>query len=72
MAQAQALAHPYSLAVARAGPLSCITAAARCQRSRYRRGPPNPGDGAGFPLWVGFGTCWQGWALAMQGESRWA
>jgi predicted ATPase len=21
-----------------------------------------------FPVWVGFGTCWQGWALAMQGQ----
>jgi predicted ATPase len=23
-----------------------------------------------FPLWVGFGTCWRGWALAMQGQGR--
>jgi predicted ATPase len=22
----------------------------------------------GFPLWVGVGTCWHGWALAMQGQ----
>jgi len=22
----------------------------------------------GFPLWIGFGTCWRGWALAMQGQ----
>jgi predicted ATPase len=22
----------------------------------------------GFPLYVGYGTCWRGWALAMQGE----
>jgi predicted ATPase len=22
----------------------------------------------GFPLYVGHGTCWQGWALAVQGE----
>jgi predicted ATPase len=21
-----------------------------------------------FPLWVGFGTCWRGWVLAMQGQ----
>jgi predicted ATPase len=21
-----------------------------------------------FPLWVGYGTCWRGWALAMQGH----
>jgi predicted ATPase len=23
----------------------------------------------GFPLWAGFGTCWGGWALAVQGQS---
>jgi class 3 adenylate cyclase/predicted ATPase len=22
----------------------------------------------GFPLWAGFGTCWRGWVLAMQGQ----
>ena len=21
-----------------------------------------------FPLWIGYGTCWRGWALAMQGQ----
>ena len=24
----------------------------------------------GFPLWEGFGTCWQGWVLTMQGQSE--
>ena len=24
----------------------------------------------GFPLFVGLGTCWRGWALAMQGQSE--
>jgi predicted ATPase len=24
----------------------------------------------GFPLWVGFGTIWEGWALAVQGQSE--
>jgi class 3 adenylate cyclase/predicted ATPase len=24
----------------------------------------------GFPLWAAFGTCWQGWALAMQRQSK--
>ena len=24
----------------------------------------------GFPLWVGFGTLWEGWALAVQGQSE--
>jgi class 3 adenylate cyclase/predicted ATPase len=24
----------------------------------------------GFPLYIGFGTCWRGWALAMQGQGE--
>jgi predicted ATPase len=24
----------------------------------------------GFPVWAGFGTCWRGWALAMQGQGE--
>jgi predicted ATPase len=24
----------------------------------------------GFPLWVGHGTCWRGWTLAMQGQGE--
>ena len=24
----------------------------------------------GFPLYVGFGTCWQGWVLAVQGQGE--
>jgi predicted ATPase len=24
----------------------------------------------GFPLWIGHGTCWQGWALAMQDQGE--
>ena len=24
----------------------------------------------GFPLWVGLGTCWRGWVLAMQGHGE--
>jgi hypothetical protein len=23
-----------------------------------------------FPLWVGHGTCWRGWALAVQGQGE--
>ena len=23
----------------------------------------------GFPLYVGYGTCWRGWALVMQGSA---
>jgi hypothetical protein len=24
----------------------------------------------GLPFWVGLGTCWRGWALAMQGQGE--
>jgi predicted ATPase len=24
----------------------------------------------GFPLWVGYSICWQGWTLAMQGQGK--
>jgi predicted ATPase len=24
----------------------------------------------GFPLWIGFGTCWRGWVLTTQGQSE--
>ncbi len=24
----------------------------------------------GFPLYLGFGTCWRGWALALQGQGE--
>ena len=49
----------------------CITAAVRYRRSRRRPRPPDPGENRqGFPLLGGAGTCWQGWALALQGHER--
>src|SRR5262249_25767992 len=24
----------------------------------------------GFPIWMGYGACWRGWALAMQGDGK--
>ena len=71
LALAQALAHPYSLASGPSlgGPL----------HHRRREVPAvqahaeallTLATAQGFPLYVGFGTCWRGWALAMQGEGE--
>jgi len=69
LALAQALARPYSLAFA-----------AKYAASLYHRCRDAPAVQAhaeallvlataqGFPLWVGSGTLWRGWALAMQGQ----
>ena len=71
LALAQALAHPYSLAVAQ----HC----AAFLHHRRREAPAVQAQAEalltlataqGFPLCVGYGTCWQGWALAMQGQGE--
>jgi predicted ATPase len=69
LALAQDLAHPYSLAAAR------IWAAWLHYRRREVPAVQEQGDALltlattqGFPLHAGYGTGWQGWALAMQGE----
>jgi predicted ATPase len=71
LALAQALAHPQSLAVAqhyaaflhhRRREVLAVLAQADALLTL--------GTAQGFPLWVGFGTCWRGWALAMQGQSE--
>ena len=68
---AQALAHPHSLGSPSTGRPSCITAAARCPRSRRRPRPCWPWrPRRGFPLYVALGTFWRGWALAMQGQGE--
>ena len=71
LALAQALAHPYSLALAR------YYAAYLHQRRRealavqaHAEALLTLATAQGFPLWVGLGTCWRGWALAMQGQSE--
>jgi len=71
LALAQALAHPYSLALAQfwAAYLHC----------RRREAPSVQAQAdalltlattQGFTLWVEVGACWRGWALALQGQSE--
>jgi predicted ATPase len=69
LAQAQALAHPYSLAVAQ------HYAAYLHHRRREVPAVQTLADALltlataqGFPLWAGHGTCWRGWTLTMQGQ----
>src|SRR5262249_29326397 len=68
---ALALAHPHSLAVAqhfaawlyhrrREAPVLQAQAEALLTLATAQ----------GFPLYVGFGTCWRGWALAVQGQGE--
>ena len=72
LALAQALAHPYSLAVRPAlGGLSCITAAATAPAVQAQaEALLTLATAQGFPLCVGLGTFWRGWALAMQGQGE--
>jgi class 3 adenylate cyclase/predicted ATPase len=69
LAIAQALAHPYSLATAQ------NWASHLHHRRREALAVQAQADTLltlattqGFPLYAGFGTCWHGWALAMQGQ----
>jgi predicted ATPase len=71
VALAQALAHPYSLAVAqqfaaflqyRCREVSAVRAQAEALLTLA--------TAQGFPLWVGYGICWQHWALAVQGQGE--
>jgi predicted ATPase len=69
LALAQALAHPYSLATAQ------FWAAALHYRRREVPAVQAQADAfmtlataQRFPLWVGYGTCWWGWVLGMQGQ----
>jgi class 3 adenylate cyclase/predicted ATPase len=71
IALAQELAHPQSLAFAQ----HC--AAFLHQRRREAPAVQAHADALltlaaaqGFPLYVGWGTCWRGWALAMQGQGE--
>jgi predicted ATPase/class 3 adenylate cyclase len=71
LALAQELDHPYSLAAAhhhaaylhqrrREAPVVQVQAEALLTLANAQR----------FPLWIGHGTCWRGWALAMQGQDE--
>jgi predicted ATPase len=68
LALAQSLTHPYSLVQAH------YWAAFLHQRRRDAPAVQAQAEALltlaaaqGFPLWVSFGACWRGWALAMQG-----
>jgi len=69
LALAQALAHPQSLA--------CAQHFAAWLHYRRREAPAVQAQAEalltlataqGLPIWVGFGTCWRGWVLAVQGQ----
>jgi predicted ATPase len=69
LALAQELAHPSSLAEAR------YWAAFLYHRQRGALAVQAQADALltlataqEFPLWIGFGTCWWGWVLTMQGQ----
>jgi predicted ATPase len=71
LALAQALVHPYSLAA--------VQHFAAFLHHRRRDVPAVQAQAdalltlatvQGFPLLVGFGACWRGWALAMQGQDE--
>jgi predicted ATPase len=71
LALAQELSHPYSLVLAHA---------VAAEVYQYRRDVPVVHKHAkavvalateqGFPLWVAYGTCLHGWALAMQSQGE--
>jgi len=67
--QAQALAHPYSLALAHlfAAYLHCRRREALAVQAQAET-LLTLATAHRFPLYVGFGACLQGWALAMQGQ----
>jgi predicted ATPase len=71
LALAQALAHPYSLALVQfwAVYLHCRRREARAAQVQADALLPLATT-QGFALWVEVGTCWRGWTLAMQGESE--
>jgi predicted ATPase len=66
---AQALAHPYSLTQAQhiAAFLHHRLREAPAVQAQAEA-PLTLATAQGFPLHVGLGTCWRGWALAMQGQ----
>jgi len=71
LALAQALAHPHSLAQAQhfAAYLHYRRREAPAVQAQAEALLPLA-TGQGFPLWAGFGACWQGWALAVQGQGE--
>jgi predicted ATPase/class 3 adenylate cyclase len=71
LALAQALAHPLSLATAQhfaAYLHHCRREASAVQAQAEAL--LTLATAQGFPVWVGLGTCWRGWALAVQGQGE--
>jgi len=71
LAQAQELAHPYSLVVVQYWSSylyyrRCDVPAVQAQADALL----TLATAQGFPLFIGSGTFWRGWALAMQGEGE--
>jgi class 3 adenylate cyclase/predicted ATPase len=71
LALAQGLAHPYSLALAQ---FWMVYLHCRCREAQAVQAQADAllalATAQGFALWVEVGTCWRGWALAMQGQSE--
>jgi adenylate cyclase len=66
LALAQALAHPQSLAVAQYW--AALLHHRRCEAAGVQvqaEALLTLATAQQLPLWVGHGTCWQGWVLAM-------
>jgi class 3 adenylate cyclase/DNA-binding winged helix-turn-helix (wHTH) protein/predicted ATPase len=78
LALAQELVHPHSLAVSQHS-LAVSQHFAAFLHQRCREAPAvqaraeallSLATAQGFPLYVGYGTCWRGWALAAQGQGE--
>jgi predicted ATPase/DNA-binding winged helix-turn-helix (wHTH) protein/class 3 adenylate cyclase len=71
LALAQDLAHPYSLASAQHWAAYLYYYCRVPQTVQAQADALLPlATAQGFPVQVGFGTCWRGWALVMQGASE--
>ena len=71
LAQAQALAHPHSLAFAQH--YTAYLHHHRCEAPGVQTQAEillTLATAQGLPFFVGCGTCWRGWALAMQGQGE--
>ena len=71
LALAQALAHPHSLAVAQHW--AAFLHHHRCDAQAVKEQAEallTLATTQRFPLYVGYGTCWQGWVLAVQGQGE--
>src|SRR5262249_31972640 len=67
LALAQGLAHPYSMEVAHYWSAYLYHLRREVPAVQAQAGALlTLATAQGFPLWIGLGTCWHGWALAMQ------